>query len=129
MSAARYADSPVDHRSSHAATRSHCFIETSGEINMFMKMHVVNLAERGLRQSNKCFSGARITAMSLAYKSTSTPPGVAHHHVHRGARPPRSHLRSYPPFAPSPRDKGRRVCLGRERQGGRFSGWSARSSS
>jgi UDP-N-acetyl-D-glucosamine dehydrogenase len=44
------------------------FIETSGEINEFMKMHVVNLVERGLRQVGKRLYGAKIAIMGLAYK-------------------------------------------------------------
>jgi len=44
------------------------FIETSGEINEFMKMHAINLAERGLRQAGRRTYGAKITVMGLAYK-------------------------------------------------------------
>ena len=44
------------------------FIETSGEINEFMKVHVVNLVEKGLRKVNKEIRGAKITVMGLAYK-------------------------------------------------------------
>jgi len=66
MSAAIYADSPVDHRSGHSVTRPHCFIETSGEINKFMKMHVVNLAEKGLQQIGKCLYDAEIAVMGFA---------------------------------------------------------------
>ena len=50
------------------------FIETSGEINEFMKMHVVNLAERGLRQVGKRLYGAKITIMGLAYKKNINDP-------------------------------------------------------
>jgi UDP-N-acetyl-D-glucosamine dehydrogenase len=44
------------------------FIETSGAINEFMKVHVVNLVEKGLRKVNKKIRGAKITVMGLAYK-------------------------------------------------------------
>ncbi|MBE9593703.1 MAG: nucleotide sugar dehydrogenase, partial [Proteobacteria bacterium] len=44
------------------------FIETSGEINEFMKVHAVNLVEKGLRKVNKKIRGAKITVMGLAYK-------------------------------------------------------------
>ena len=74
MSAAVYAGSPVDHRSGHAVTRPHCFTETSGEINEFMKMHAINLAERGLRQVGKRLYGAKIAVMGLAYKKNINDP-------------------------------------------------------
>jgi UDP-N-acetyl-D-glucosamine dehydrogenase len=44
------------------------FIETSGEINEFMKVYVVNLVENGLRKVSKKTRGAKITVMGLAYK-------------------------------------------------------------
>jgi len=44
------------------------FIETSGEINEFMKMHVINLAEHGLREVGKRLYGSKVTIMGLAYK-------------------------------------------------------------
>ena len=44
------------------------FIETSGEINEFMKVHVVNLVEKGLRKVDKTVYEAKITVMGLAYK-------------------------------------------------------------
>jgi UDP-N-acetyl-D-glucosamine dehydrogenase len=44
------------------------FIETSGEINEFMKVHVVNLVEKGLREVNKSIRGAKVAVMGLAYK-------------------------------------------------------------
>ncbi len=70
MSAAVDAGSPVGDPTGHLATRPHYFIETSGEINEFMKMHVINLAERGLRQVGKRLYGAKITVMGLAYKKS-----------------------------------------------------------
>lgn len=50
------------------------FIETSGEINEFMKMHVVNLAEQGLRQVGKRLYGAKVAVMGLAYKKNINDP-------------------------------------------------------
>ena len=50
------------------------FIETSGEINEFMKMHVINLAEQGLRQVGKRLYGAKIAVMGLAYKKNIDDP-------------------------------------------------------
>jgi len=44
------------------------FIETSGEINEFMKIHVVNLVESGLNKTNKKIFGAKIAVVGLAYK-------------------------------------------------------------
>ena len=44
------------------------FIETSGEINEFMKVHVVTLVGNGLAKVNKKIRGAKITVMGLAYK-------------------------------------------------------------
>jgi UDP-N-acetyl-D-glucosamine dehydrogenase len=44
------------------------FIETSGEINEFMKVHVVNLVEKGLRKVNKTIYEANVAVMGLAYK-------------------------------------------------------------
>jgi len=40
--------SPSGYPSSHATMGSHRFIETSGEINEFMEVHVINLAKWGL---------------------------------------------------------------------------------
>jgi UDP-N-acetyl-D-glucosamine dehydrogenase len=50
------------------------FIETSGEINEFMKMHVINLAEIGLRKVKKRLYGSKITVMGLAYKKNIDDP-------------------------------------------------------
>jgi UDP-N-acetyl-D-glucosamine dehydrogenase len=41
------------------------FIKTSGEINEFMKMHAVNLVEKGLAQVGKRLYGAKVTVMGL----------------------------------------------------------------
>ena len=44
------------------------FIETSGEINTFMQMHVVNLIDEGLKRAGITMSDARICVFGLAYK-------------------------------------------------------------
>lgn len=44
------------------------FIETSGEINEFMKVHTVNLAEKSLKKVGKRIYRANIAVMGLAYK-------------------------------------------------------------
>jgi UDP-N-acetyl-D-glucosamine dehydrogenase len=44
------------------------FIETSGEINNFMKIHTVNLVEKGLKRVNKNIYGSTVAVMGLAYK-------------------------------------------------------------
>ncbi len=44
------------------------FIEMSGEINEFMKMHTVNLIESALKKVNKKIPGAIITVVGLSYK-------------------------------------------------------------
>lgn len=44
------------------------FIETSGEINDFMKIHAVNLVEEGLSRIGKKISNSKIAVLGLAYK-------------------------------------------------------------
>ena len=44
------------------------FIETSGEINEFMKVHAVNLAERGLKSVGSKLMRSTVAVMGLAYK-------------------------------------------------------------
>ncbi len=44
------------------------FIETSSEINEFMKVHTVNLIEKGLKKAGKKIQSANIAIMGLAYK-------------------------------------------------------------
>ncbi|WP_340817884.1 nucleotide sugar dehydrogenase [Methanolobus sp. WCC4] len=44
------------------------FIETSGEINNFMKIHVINLVEKGLNQVSKRIYGSTVAVLGLAYK-------------------------------------------------------------
>jgi UDP-N-acetyl-D-mannosaminuronate dehydrogenase len=102
MSAAIYADSPVGDPSGHVATRPHCFIETSGELNEFMKMHVINLAERSLRQVGKRLYRTKIVVMGLAYKKNINDPQespaikIIEEFANLGAD-----VRVYDPFVPS----------------------------
>ena len=44
------------------------FIETAGEINDYMPIHVVNLAEKGLKKIGKTIRGAKVAILGLAYK-------------------------------------------------------------
>ena len=50
------------------------FIETAGEINEFMKMHVINLVKKGLKQVGKQIYGSKVTIMGLAYKKNINDP-------------------------------------------------------
>ncbi len=78
------------------------FIETSGEINEFMKMHVINLAEQGLRQVGKRLYGAKIAIMGLAYKKNINDPRespaikIVEELVNLGAE-----VQVYDPYVPS----------------------------
>ncbi|WP_214041484.1 UDP binding domain-containing protein [Methanoculleus sp.] len=102
MSAAAHAGSLTGYLSDYTSAKPHCFIETSGEINEFMKMHVINLAERGLRQVGKRLYGAKITVMGLAYKKNINDPRespaikIIEELVNLGAE-----VRVYDPFVPS----------------------------
>jgi UDP-N-acetyl-D-glucosamine dehydrogenase len=44
------------------------FIETSGEINEYMKIHAVNLVEKGLAKVGRKLYGSNVAVMGLAYK-------------------------------------------------------------
>lgn len=44
------------------------FIETSGEINNYMRIHAVNLVEKGLKKAGKRLYGSKVAVMGLAYK-------------------------------------------------------------
>lgn len=44
------------------------FIEASGEINEFMKVHVINLIRKGLNEEKKGIFGSKILVLGLAYK-------------------------------------------------------------
>jgi UDP-N-acetyl-D-glucosamine dehydrogenase len=44
------------------------FIELSGEINEFMKIHTVNKVREGLKRTDKKISDAKVVVMGLAYK-------------------------------------------------------------
>jgi len=78
------------------------FIETSGEINEFMKMHVVNLIEKGLKRVGKRTYGAKVSVMGLAYKKNINDPRespaikVIEELVRLGAQ-----VRVYDPYVPS----------------------------
>jgi len=82
------------------------FIETSGEINEFMKMHVVNLVEKGLKMVGKKLYGAKIAIMGLAYKKniddTRESPSIKiiEELVNRGAD-----VRVYDPYVKSIKTK------------------------
>lgn len=82
------------------------FIETSGEINEFMKMHVINLAEKGLAQVGRKIYGAKITVMGLAYKKNINDPRespaikIIEELANLGAD-----VRVYDPFVPSIRTR------------------------
>jgi len=82
------------------------FIETSGEINEFMKMHVINLAEKGLGQVGRKIYGAKIAIMGLAYKKNINDPRespaikIIEELANLGAE-----VRVYDPFVPSIRTK------------------------
>ena len=75
------------------------FIETSGEINEFMRVHAVNLAEKGLNQIDKNMNGAKVTVMGLAYKKNiddareSPSIKIIEELVNRGAK-----VRVYDPY-------------------------------
>lgn len=78
------------------------FIETSGEINEFMKVHVVNLVERGLGHVGKRIYGAKVAVMGLAYKRNINDPRespaikIIEELANLGAD-----VRAYDPFVPS----------------------------
>jgi len=44
------------------------FIETAGEINDYMPIHVVNILEKGLKKLGKSLRGSKIAILGLAYK-------------------------------------------------------------
>jgi len=68
------------------------FIELSGDTNNFMKIHTVNLLEKGLQAEGIKLHGATIGILGLAYKNdindTRESPAIdiIHHLVERGAR-------------------------------------------
>ena len=78
------------------------FIETSGEINEFMRVHAVNLAEKGLKQVDKKMFGAKVTVMGLAYKKNiddareSPSIKIIEELINRGAN-----VRVYDPYVKS----------------------------
>jgi len=68
------------------------FIELSGDINNFMKIHAINLLEKGLAAEKVKLHGARIGILGLAYKKdindTRESPAIdiIHDLVERGAK-------------------------------------------
>ncbi|MEN6553157.1 MAG: nucleotide sugar dehydrogenase [Methanobacterium sp.] len=78
------------------------FIETSGEINDFMKIHAVNLIEKGLSKVNKKIYGSQIAVLGLAYKKNindtreSPSEKIIEELVNLGAK-----VKVYDPFASS----------------------------
>jgi len=99
------------------------FIETSGEINEFMKMHTVNLIEKGLRQVGKRVYGAKVAVMGLAYKKnindSRESPSIK---IVEELAKPRGRRAGLRPVRPLPCDEGRRVYFGREHRRGAFGG-------
>ena len=97
-----HAGSPAGYLSGHAAASSHCIIEISGKISGFMKMHVINLTKRSLRQAGKHLYDAKITMMGLAYKKNINDPRespaikIIEELANLGAD-----VRVYDPFVPS----------------------------
>lgn len=61
MNAAVCIRSPVGHISGPATTRPHCFIETSGKFNDFVKLHLIKLAKHALLQVGKEVHRAKVT--------------------------------------------------------------------
>lgn len=68
------------------------FIELSGDINNFMKVHVINLLEKGLQAEGIKLKNAKIGILGVAYKKdindTRESPAfdIIHDLVHRGAK-------------------------------------------
>jgi UDP-N-acetyl-D-glucosamine dehydrogenase len=48
--------------------------QVSSELNDFMKMHVVNLVEKGLQTNGKSIRGSRIVVIGLSYKKSISDP-------------------------------------------------------
>ncbi|MBN2013922.1 MAG: nucleotide sugar dehydrogenase [Candidatus Altiarchaeota archaeon] len=78
------------------------FIELSGELNDYMKVHAVNLVTRGLKAVGKRLFDSKIAVMGLAYKRDiddtreSPTEGIIEELVNQG-----SHVKVYDPFAKS----------------------------
>ena len=76
------------------------FIETAGEINDYMPIHIVNLAERILLKLGKKLRGTKVSVLGLAYKKdisdTRESPaiGIIEELIERGAN-----VRVYDPYA------------------------------
>lgn len=77
-------------------------IGTDDEINEFVKLHVINLADRGLRKVGKHLYGAKIAIIGLTCKKNINDPRespaikIIEERVNLGAD-----VRVYDPFVPS----------------------------
>ncbi|WFN34365.1 nucleotide sugar dehydrogenase [Methanogenium sp. S4BF] len=86
------------------------FIETSGEINTFMQMHVVNLIDEGLKSAGITMSDARICVFGLAYKKniddTRESPAIPiiEELLRRGTT-----LKIYDPYVPTISVDGKKI--------------------
>lgn len=123
-----HAGPPASVPSSHTVPSQHCFIETTGEITEFMKMHVINLAERGFRQVGKRLYGAKIAVMGLTYKKnindSREPPAIK---IIEELANLGTDVRVYDPHVPSLATKAECLCRpGASRRC--FPEWSVRSS-
>jgi len=82
------------------------FIETAGEINNYMPVHTVNLAETGLRKIGRKIRGAKVAVLGLAYKAdisdTRESPAIKiiEELIERGAQ-----VKVYDPYVKSVRTK------------------------
>lgn len=87
------------------------FIETSAEINNYMKVHAINLAEKGLKRVHKRLYGSKISVMGLAYKKniddTRESPAIKiiEELVNLGSK-----VRVYDPYAKSIQTKAGKYC-------------------
>jgi len=75
------------------------FIELSGEINEFMKIHVINLADRLLESDGLKLRGANIAVLGLAYKRNidDTRESPAYKIIEELAKAG-AHVKTYDPF-------------------------------
>lgn len=86
------------------------FIETSGEVNEYMKYHTVHLLSRGLREAGKTLRGSTVAILGIAFKKnvsdTRESPAirVIDECLRDGA-----HIRAYDPHAASISTREREV--------------------
>ena len=83
------------------------FIETSGEVNDYMPVHVVNLAKKGLEKVGKRIHEANIVVLGIAYKENVTDtresPAV---HIIEELKDRGSTVKVYDPLAQSIKIEG-----------------------